>query len=289
MSEEILIAHGGAGNVKNKEAKDEVEVIAREGFDFLSKNNSEECVEKTVNLLESDPLYNAGYGSKLQLDGKPRPEAGIMTSDLSIGCAIGLDGIEKAVTVAKAVKNKLNNNIVNSPYSTQLGLQLGLNKKDLTTKKRVEEWLEVKEKMLGLSYFEKQEKLKELDKDSGTVGCVALDSNNNLCAATSTGGRTYQVAGRIGDTPLPGCGFYCNDEIAISTTGVGESIMKSQLAHRISVYYNNNNNLKEAVDRSLKYLEENTEGFAGVIAVTSSGDYYTSYNSEDMSYSIKKS
>lgn len=288
MDKNILLAHGGAGKLKNQKSKEEIKNIAEKGIKNLKrKNNSEYAVEKTVNLLESNPLYNAGYGSKLQLDGKPRPEAGIMTNDLYIGSIIGLEGIENAVTVAKTVKNKLNNNIINSPYSTYLALQTGHTQKDLTTEKRINEWLKIKNKISGLSYFEKQEKIKKLDKDSGTVGCVALDKNGDLCAATSTGGRNYQIAGRIGDSPIPGCGYYCNENIAISTTGVGESIMKTQLAYRIANNYKHSKNLEKSVETALNYLENNTNGFAGVIAVTKSGDHYKSYNSEDMCFSIE--
>lgn len=288
MSNRILLAHGGAGKVKNDKLKEHIDEISEKGFQKLKENSSEVAVERTVNLLEEHPGYNAGYGSKIQLDGAIRPEAGIMSSDLSIGSVLGLDSIEKAVSVARAVKNRLNNNILNSPFSTYLALQDGHIQKDLTTQKRIKEWLEIKEKLMSLSYWEKQKKLKEIDDDSGTVGCVALDKNNNLCAATSTGGRNYQIAGRIGDTPLPGCGYYCNREIAISTTGVGESIMQSQLAYRIASYYDKNNNLEKSVDKSLNYLKNHTNGFAGVIAVTKSGNYYTSYNSEDMCFSIRK-
>lgn len=198
-----------------------------------------------------------------------------------------MENIPNAVTVARIVKNNLNNSFIKSPYSTYLALRNGLDQQDLTTKERINEWISLKQKVSGKNPSKREEILQNLDKDSGTVGAVAVDKNGNLCAATSTGGRLYQVPGRIGDSPLPGCGFYCNENIAISVTGVGESIIKSQLSHRVAFNYSKDISLKESVESSLDYLEDKTDGYAGVIAVNKDGDYYVSYNSPEMTYSIK--
>lgn len=272
----LVIAHGGAGKYSEKTVgknNDILDELTNEASNMIDEDKkSIDVAEFVVNRLEDDEHFNAGYGSKLQIDGTPRPEAGLMYKNRNTGGIIGLEGIKNASSVARLVMERSNNNIIGSPFSTEFALMHGFEKEDLVTESNLERWVKIKKELEGLNYEEKMDLLKQKDKDTGTVGCVALDNDGDMCAITSTGGRWYQLEGRIGDSPLPGCGYYCDNELAVSTTGVGESIMESQLASRVSMNYNRNKGIEEAVSESLDHLNDKTAGYAGIIAISEHGE-----------------
>lgn len=277
----IIIAHGGAG-IKVGEVK-EVDILDDMELSSLKANT---VVEKVVNELENDKCFNAGKGGKLQLDGEVRLDAGIMDEN-GFGAVINIDSIKNPISVAKYIKNKSNNNILHSNFAKEFALNYGFKEEDLRIKDKILKWEETKRKVEGLDYKEKIKTLRELEEDSGTVGCVALDDDGNLCAGTSTGGVLHQQSGRVGDSALPGQGYYCTSEIAISTTGLGEIISKVNLAKEIEANFNHTKNLKKSIDDSLEKIKEHG-GFGGVIAVTKGGEYYQAHNADQMFYEMKR-
>lgn len=292
MDDTVVAVHGGASSRKqnSKELKNFVDEVAKNAKDRLRNGKKAvEVVEHSIRELESHGGLNAGYGSKLQLDGVPRPEAGIMKDDLSMGVAIGLENVKYPISVARVIMSDMSNNIVSSNFSNKIALEEDIEMCSLVTHKRARDWWDLKNEMDESDIYGQVKSIGQHDPFSsgGTVGCVVVDKRGNLCAGTSTGGRLYQVPGRVGDSPLVGCGFYCDEELAISTTGVGESIMKSQLARRVREEYSKSNTLGESVSTSLDYLSSNTDGNAGIIAVERNGGSVVDYNSEDMLYSVK--
>lgn len=288
-----IAVHGGAGNHEAvEELNQKAEELSQNGIEKLEKGwTAMDVVEETVNKLESDERFNAGKGSKLHLDGIPRPEAGIMNSKREIGAVTGLTGIEHPTSVAKIILKEINNNMLGAPYSTQFAKQHDFEKTDLVTDERFQQWEAVKDQLTDDKPMYRQlEELKKLDdsENHGTVGCVARDKNGELCASTSTGGRIYQAPGRIGDSPLVGSGFICTENVAVSTTGVGESIMKTQLSRTVVEKYEDSN-LDEALTEALDELSRLTNGHAGIIAVDNTGYWSADYNSRDMVYSGKTS
>lgn len=285
-----IAVHGGASSLElNEEMQYKIEVLTKEGKDLLQEGEmSMDVVEYIVNELEDDPRFNAGLGGKLDFDGVPRTEAGIMDDNMDAGAAIGLEGIRYAISVARKVMEESNNTMIGGPHSTKFAQEYGFDKEDLKTDKSVNIWNEVRSKITSVDYKDQVRDLKELDeKAGGTVGCVALDKNGGLASATSTGGRNYQLPNRIGDSPIVGSGFYCTEDIAVSTTGVGESIMKVQLARNVSYVYNKTNDLDIALEESLEELDQNTEGKAGIIAVSSNGEASHNYNTKSMHSDIR--
>lgn len=285
-----VVVHGGASSSKSnsRELNEFANKVADESKKKLNNGcSSVDVVESAVRKLEAHEGLNAGYGSKLQLDGVPRPEAGIMKNDLSMGVAIGLENVKFPVSVARIVMDQLRNNFISAPYSIRIAEKEDIEMDSLVTQKRAKNWWDLKDQMSSENLYDQ---VKNIDKhdpsDGGTVGCVAVDNSNNLCAATSTGGRLYQSPNRVGDSPIVGCGFYCDDNIAVSTTGVGESIMKTQLAKRMSNEYKNSK-LKNSAQKSLDFLDNNTDGSAGLIAVNSNGKSVAEYNTESMIFAKK--
>lgn len=271
-----IIAHGGAGPTTINEVKQQaVNDIAERGYERLRDGASAiDTVESVVRDLEAYPGFNAGYGSKLQADGLPRPEASIMTQDRDYGAAIGLDKIQHPVTVARLVMEETPHSILAGDQAVQFALDHGLDRHALITEERHEEWVDA----VGPADTGTDTSSTGTDPESSsnTVGCVALDSDGNIASATSTGGLTGQMAGRVGDTPIIGGGIYCDDQVAVSTTGNGEAILETLFARRIAEQYRDQT-LSEAVQSALTHLESSTGKYAGAITISTDGEVAVDY------------
>jgi len=120
-----------------------------------------------------------------------------------------------------------------------------------------------------------------------TVGCVAMDADGNLAAATSTGGITFKRPGRVGDSPIVGCGCYCDFELGgVSCTGHGESIMRVLLARSILSDLNAPHccSASEACSRSLQMMKSRVNGFGGAIVISPSGEIGSAFTTERMAW-----
>lgn len=263
-----IVVHGGIGSQEDKQRFINEEIIPK--CDNILKNggSSIDAVEKAVNMLEEDERFNAGRGSFLQLDGEARPDAGIMTDDSDYGAVANIERIINPVSVAREVMEDSPNPFIAGKFATEFALQKGYNLRNLKTDKRLKVWKNQVEKLENLSFEEKLGKLN--NNGTGTVGAVAVDKEGNLCAATSTGGVSDMIEGRVGDSPIIGCGYYCDEDVAVSVTGDGDSIMKKQLSRSVSQLYDGS--IKKAVNKAVKEFEEDTGGVAGVIAVDSNGN-----------------
>lgn len=283
-SDPLLAVHGGASREWREPVQAELDAIAADGYERLAAGEpAVDVVEAVTTDLERTPAFNAGVGSKLQLDGVPRPEAGVMTGDGSVGSIIGLEGIATPTAVARTVMEESNNSVIAAPYATQFALEHGFTRADLGTAARVADWTDLRAEFDERDMAARRERLRELDDDTdgGTVGCVARDAEGRFCAATSTGGRQYQEPGRVGDSPLPGCGFYCDDTVAVSTTGTGEAIMQVQLAARVA-RNTEDRETAAAAEAALSTLSERTDGIAGVVAVSAAGDAVAEHSSPEL-------
>ncbi len=119
----------------------------------------------------------------------------------------------------------------------------------------------------------------------GTVGAVAIDSNGHMACATSTGGMTGKMPGRVGDTPLVGSGGYCDDRAgACSATGHGESIARVCLSRHITGLMQSGLGPQEATETGLAYMNERTGETAGVITLSTKGEVGISFNSKRMAW-----
>ncbi len=224
-----LIAHGGVGSPR--EMDENVEKAVEEGFN--PGMSSIEAVVSVVKELEDDPYFNAGYGSRLRLDGTIQTDAAVMDQN-DIGAVAALEGIGNPVKVADLVHG--------SPFimlagedASEFAEKKGFKTKDLRTKKREEELEEMKKELDKEDpENDKLARLREFYKhvDEGdTVGCVAV-IDGELAAAVSTGGTRYCMRGRVGDSPLVGSGFYVGEHGAVCATGKGEDIVRRLASKR---------------------------------------------------------
>jgi len=275
VSKYTIMLHGGAGNI-NKNLPEEVKKEYIEsltealtiGKEILEKGgNSLDAVEKVVRYLEDNPNFNAGKGAVFNSEGIHELDASIMNGkDLSSGAVTLVKTVKNPVSLARLVME-------NTPH-VLLG---GEGADEFAKKMNVE--------IVPNSYFNTPERLEQfmkLKEKSGTVGCVALDKHGNLAAATSTGGLSNKMPGRIGDSPLINAGTYANNKTcAVSGTGTGELFIKNTIAFNISALMEYKNySLKQAADEMIyKRLKP---GDGGIIAVDKDGNSAAVYNTIGM-------
>jgi beta-aspartyl-peptidase (threonine type) len=111
---------------------------------------------------------------------------------------------------------------------------------------------------------------------------VAIDSTGALAAATSTGGLYHKYPGRVGDSPLVGCGFYADDQAAISCTGQGEDFVRLMIARRAAEYVEQGRNAQEAAKAAIAFLDSHATGTGGLIVVDHHGDLGFAWNTQQM-------
>uniref|UniRef100_A0A8D0HDZ3 Isoaspartyl peptidase/L-asparaginase n=1 Tax=Sphenodon punctatus TaxID=8508 RepID=A0A8D0HDZ3_SPHPU len=129
----------------------------------------------------------------------------------------------------------------------------------------------------------------EIEKDLGTVGAVAIDNEGNVACATSTGGLSNKMVGRVGDTPCIGCGGYADNNVgATSTTGHGESIMKVVLARLVLYHMEQGMSAEEAADTALNYMKTRVGGLGGVIVIGKSGEWTARFSTKQLSWAAVK-
>jgi len=229
--EYALVLHGGAGSMNfenvpepmQERYKHSLDSALQLGLDILKKGSASiDAVEVVIRCMEDNPLFNAGKGAVFTSEGKNEMDASIMTGeDLNAGAVAGVTDIKNPISAARAVMEKSKHVILAGNGASVFAKEVGLEIVDPSyfyTKHR----------------FESYQRAIENEKH-GTVGCVALDRNGNLCAGTSTGGMTNKKYGRIGDSPIIGAGTYANNRTCgVSATGHGEFFIRFTVAHDIS-------------------------------------------------------
>jgi beta-aspartyl-peptidase (threonine type) len=245
-----LIVHGGAWDIPD----DAVEACQTgchraltAGWSVLtSGGNSLDAIEAAILVLENDPVFDAGLGSHLNLDGKVECDAIVMDGvSLRAGAAAALQRIRNPIRLARKILETCPHMMLVADgaerYAKANGIALCDNK-ELISPAEWDAWQKCKKDAHAAEHHRGHEQ--------GTVGAVAIDSHGALFAATSTGGTCCKLPGRIGDSPLIGCGCYADLEAGgVSSTGYGEAIMKVVMA-------------KAAVDRLREPSESASEAGA---------------------------
>ena len=236
MKKPVLVVHGGAGkrhaHGRASELHAALERIAAAAWPVLEGGSALDAVVESVRLLEEDPLFNAGLGSKLQQDGVPRLCAAVMDGARErFGGVVNVVGLANPVLLARELVEEGSRTLAGVGAEAR-ARQVGLAFRDNETEAARAEWTRRKE---GLT---------------GTVGAVALDAQGRLAAATSTGGRGYERPHRVSDTPTVAANF-ASEAGAVSCTGVGEEIVEGALAVRLVQAIEDGRTVHEACERVL--------------------------------------
>lgn len=287
--EPLIVTHAGAGSPI--EWKDGTEKAVKKGYNVLRKKGAVDAVVEAVVVLENDPRFNAGTGSKMKLDGSIEMDAAVMTSDLSCGAVAAIKNVKNPVKVARKIM-ETPHVLLAGDGATNFARKMGFKYYDPTTGKAIKKLEEVKRK-LGKENFPvwakkwknfEYKKITETGKlgsleFTGTVGAVAR-GKKGFAAAVSTGGTSFMLPGRVGDSALIGAGIYAGRHGAVCATGVGEEIIRNALAK--SVY---DKIIELGSQPACEWGVSLLKGFpTGLIAV--SKDDYGMSSSEDMACTV---
>jgi len=277
-----IVVHGGAGSPRH--VTDGCEKACKRSFGMLEAGESSlDAVAEAVRVMEDDGRYNAGTGSALRLDGKTMEmDAAVMNSEGKIGIVMAIKKIKNPVMAARAVLQTPHIALAGEG-ATIFARRQGFKTFRKPSKNAIERYEEVMqlilEKRLGEAVLQWKGHDLELlwnftdkpcpDTFCDTVGAVAIDRRGILSVATSTGGFPPMMQGRVGDSPMIGCGFYAGPSCAVASTGIGEEIIRRMLAKTIYDAVSQGENIKDACEQGISVFPSRTK--VGVIGISGHG------------------
>jgi len=284
----VLVIHGGAGATPRAEMTPERSRRVRAGLlcalraghaVLLDGGTSLAAVEQAVRVLEDDPLFNAGCGAVFTADATVELDASIMDgATRAAGSVACVQRIRNPVSAARTVMERSPHVLLVGPgaeaFAAAHGCEL-VAPGHFHTQERLDALRKVQRAAAGTP-------LSERDRH-GTVGAVALDVRGHLAAATSTGGRTNQLPGRVGDSPVIGAGTWADDRVAVSATGDGEIFLRCAAAHAVATRIAlAGEDVDTAARRVLAEGVAALGGTGGLIAVDRAGRWTMPFNTEGM-------
>ena len=280
-----IVVHGGAGvmsglseetrsqiNAKIKESVSEAFLILENG------GSSIDAVEKAVTILEDSPLFNAGRGSVYSSDEVQEMDASIMDGNKRLAGAVASVSIVKnPIKLARKVAEETDHVLLVGDGAEAFAKNAGIEIVDSSYFYHEERLQRVRNLKKNVSkFYKKSDKI-------GTVGAVALDKMGNISAATSTGGMTNKLPGRVGDSPIIGSGTWAQNGVCgVSSTGHGEYFIKYQVAREVCIRMEYlNQSLSKSSSSIINELAD-IGGSGGLIAIDSKGNISTPFNTKGM-------
>ncbi|WP_241176916.1 beta-aspartyl-peptidase [Citrobacter portucalensis] len=295
MGKAVIAIHGGAGAITRSQLSQEQELryiqalsdIVETGQRMLEDGRSAlDVVTETVRLLEECPLFNAGIGAVYTRDETHELDACVMDGNtLNAGAVAGVSHLRNPILAARLVME-------HSPHVMMIGegaenfvIAQGMERVSadiFSTPERYAQLLAAR--TAGETVLDHSASPLDENNKMGTVGAVALDMFGNLAAATSTGGMTNKLPGRVGDSPLVGAGCYANNaSVAVSCTGTGEVFIRALAAYDIAALMDYGGlSLSEACERVVMEKLPALGGSGGLIAIDHEGNVALPFNSEGM-------
>jgi beta-aspartyl-peptidase (threonine type) len=254
-----IVVHGGAKEIENSERQDHLDgctAAAEAGAAVLRAGGTAvDAVVAAIRCLEENPTFNAGTGSVRNRVGDIENDAGLMDgATLDIGAVAGLKGALHPISVAYELLREdpiLLAGEGAAEFAKRVGAEPALTQPP-----------------------------EAVTPASDTVGCVAFDQAGDCAAGTSTGGLEGQAPGRVGDSPLPGCGFFAEDGLgAVSLSGDGENIARLAIAS-VAMHELGHGNAQQAADAAIRRLAT-VQGEGGIIVLDSNQRFGWAHNSRD--------
>jgi beta-aspartyl-peptidase (threonine type) len=297
-----MVIHGGAGAMTAQSVPPERQAEYRAaltealqaGHAVLARGGTSlDAVEAAINVMEDNPLFNAGRGAVITADGRIELDAAIMDgATLQAGAVAGLHHVRNPIDLARAVMERSPHVMMIGDGAETFARQQGITLVDedyFMTPTRRAQWERMRQqdsvradsaaragRTSGYSVPE--------ERKWGTVGAVALDQHGNLAAGTSTGGMMMKRFGRVGDVPIIGAGTYANNRsCAVSATGHGEFFIRNTVAHSICALMEYGGlPLQAAADSIVMRQLVTQQGEGGIIAMDRSGNWTMPFNSTGM-------
>jgi beta-aspartyl-peptidase (threonine type) len=291
-----LAVHGGAGTIerskitpeKEREYRAGLERALSAGYEILKQGGSSlDATEAAVRVLEDDPHFNAGRGSVFTSAGTNEMDASIMDGKtLKAGAVGSVQHVKNPISLARLVMEKSPHVMLDcagaEAFAEANGTEL-VDQKYFFTQERWDALQKMKAAEKNRASGAGKSFLITDQDRHGTVGAVALDKDGNLAAATSTGGTTNKMPGRIGDTPVIGAGTYANNQTcAVSCTGDGEYFIRAAAAHEVSALMQYRGmKILEAAQIALDAIKQ-LGGTGGLIAIDNNREIALPFNTNGM-------
>ena len=305
MSNFTLVIHGGAGTILKEDMTPELEKAYIDvlqssldaGFGVLQESGSAtNAVKAAIVVMEDNILFNAGRGAVFTKKGVQEMDAAIMDgSNVKAGAVTCVRNVRNPILLAMEVMNNSNHVFLSGKGASDFAIKQGVKLEPdeyFYSQFRYDQWKAIRDSD-SYSLDHTNHHLEELlrDKKFGTVGAVACDSNGNIAAATSTGGMTNKKYGRIGDSPVIGCGTYANNKTcAVSCTGHGEIFIRAVAAYDVSCLMEYKGlSLQDAMNEVVNKKLMNIGGEGGMIGVDAQGNYAMMLNSAGMYRGVRNS
>jgi isoaspartyl peptidase/L-asparaginase-like protein (Ntn-hydrolase superfamily) len=268
-----VVVHGGCGNPRGDSIAGEEDyhgalraAVAAADAVLDRGGPALDAAQAAVESLEDAPQFNAGRGSVLTADGSVEMDAALMNGpDRRAGAVAAVSTPRHAVALARHVMDETPHLLMAGPGAERLAAGAGI-------------------EQMGADWFVTDRQRERWWKARGTVGAVVLDDDGFLAAATSTGGTTGQLSGRVGDSPLIGAGTWADERVAVSATGDGEQIIRAAAAHRVAA-------LVElgglSLEEACRQVVDSIEGEAGLIAVDGHGNVAMPFNTRVMHRAVR--
>ena len=280
----VILAHGGAGSKDlSPTQQDCLRLALQSGYELLRRGSPAiDAVEEAIRTMEASGLFNAGKGSRLQLDGARRMDASIMEGRaLRAGAVAGIEQVRHPISAARLVMEQTAHVLLAGRHATRLARHFRLARQSPPSPggRRGQERPSGNQ-LKSLRLYRQLERHE-------TVGAVALDIHGTLAAGASTGGIAFMLPGRVGDSPLIGAGVYADDEAgAVCMTGVGESIIRmaaaKEIVDRMAAGAEPAVAAQLALDKLVRRIAIVTEIAAGALALAPDGRFAIRHSSERM-------
>ncbi|MBS1245561.1 MAG: Asparaginase [Chloroflexi bacterium] len=292
ISQPTLIVHGGAWDIPDDQVDAHLAGCRRAcevGWKLLRGGASAlDAVEASVRVMEDDPTFDAGRGSHLNAAGQIELDALIMDgATLSAGSVAAVQRVRNPISLARLVMEKSEHVMLVAKGAERFAREHGLpvcEPEDLLVGRELERWRIAQgnpDRLISQAFG-------TIYRD--TVGAVARDAQGNIAAATSTGGTPNKLPGRVGDSPLIGCGAYADDRSGgVSATGHGEALMKVVMSKTTCDFIARGLDAQHAAEAAVQVLAERVKGLGGVIVVDMAGRIGAAHNTPRMAHAYATS
>lgn len=299
------VVHGGAWAISESDTAEVAagsKLAAAAGYAVLTRGGSAiDAVEAAIRVLETAPVFDAGTGSVLNAAGLVEMDALLCDGrTLASGAIVGIDNVAHPISVARKVMDSTPHAMLAGTGAREFAAACGepmVDPSSLVTEASRVEWNLQKDYASSVQGTFVNDCGGASSTCHDTVGCVALDAGGNVAAGTSTGGICMKMVGRVGDSPLFGCGGYADNAVgACSTTGHGESIIKVMLAanavNRLDAADSSSTSVGATVDVSvaargaLTHMRDRVRGYGGLILLRPNGDFSIGHTTTRMAWAF---
>ena len=272
MARPALIVHGGAGPVPEAELSVRQAAVQRAldaGWEEIGHGALAAAVAAT-RRLEDEPLLNAAIGACLNADGEVELDAGVMLgAELTAGGAAGVRDVRHPIDLAVAIMKHGKHVLLAGQGASRFAREHGV-------------------EMADPSIFVTDRRRQQVERGADTVGAVARDADGRFAVAVSTGGIQGKLPGRIGDSPIPGAGFYADDRFgAACGTGHGEAFLRLSLCHLMIIELQHGMTPEEVAKGAVEYLGKQTRALGGVILIGREGEPQAAFNTPAMPWAMR--